>query len=306
MFDCGRLGKITNSEILSLSDIFISHTHMDHFYGFDRVIRGSITADKTIRIFGPPGIIKNVTGKIEGYTWNLIKSYKLIIEVIELNKETQKFSRAVFSAYEGFVPIYDKINANQLKFENDFKMDFEFFDHGITSVGYRITEPEQITVNKEKLTKKKYLSGKWLGELQSSLKNNLPRNKKIKCLTEYGETKKTIKELENDIIEYKKPQSITFITDIAPTFENVQTAIKFCKKSTILLIESMFTKNEISHAILKKHLTVDLAKHIFNESDSQFVNFFHFAPRYEMCKNDFFAYLYSGFKEKILKLNELK
>ena len=52
LFDCGRLGKITNSEILSLSDIFISHAHIDHFYGFDRIIRGSITADKTIRISG--------------------------------------------------------------------------------------------------------------------------------------------------------------------------------------------------------------------------------------------------------------
>ncbi len=306
MFDCGRLGKISNSEILSVSDIFISHTHMDHFYGFDRIIRGSITADKTIRVFGPPGIINNVKGKIEGYTWNLIKSYKLNIEVIELNEEKKNLKRVIFSAFEGFIPVFDDIDFDMIEFENEFNVDYKFFDHGITSVGYRVTEPFQISINKEKLISKKYVSGKWLGELQNALKNKLAKNKKIYCKTHNGDIKKTIKELEDDIVEYKAPQSVTFITDIAPSFDNIASAINFAKDSTVLLIESMFTKKEILHAIIKKHLTVDLAKFIFDESHSKFVSFFHFAPRYEINKTDFFSYLYRDFKDKILKQNEHK
>ena len=68
LFDCGRLGGLTHSEILSLSDIFVSHTHMDHFIGFDRILRGSLKADKELRLFGPPGFITNVDGKFRGYT----------------------------------------------------------------------------------------------------------------------------------------------------------------------------------------------------------------------------------------------
>ena len=38
LFDCGRLGNIDNSELNDISYIFISHTHVDHFSGFDRFL----------------------------------------------------------------------------------------------------------------------------------------------------------------------------------------------------------------------------------------------------------------------------
>ena len=52
-FDLGDLSSITNSELLKISHVFISHTHIDHFIGFDRLLRTVFGRAKTLTIFGP-------------------------------------------------------------------------------------------------------------------------------------------------------------------------------------------------------------------------------------------------------------
>ena len=38
-FDLGDLSSTTNGELLKISHVFISHTHIDHFIGFDHLLR---------------------------------------------------------------------------------------------------------------------------------------------------------------------------------------------------------------------------------------------------------------------------
>src|SRR5256714_7254212 len=83
-------------------DAFVSHTHMDHFIGFDRLLRVALGRGKTLRLFGPPGLITNVTGKLRGYTWNLVDGYPLAIEVQEFHP--QEVRSATFLAAQGFAP----------------------------------------------------------------------------------------------------------------------------------------------------------------------------------------------------------
>ena len=49
---------------------------MDHFIGFDApLLRVALGRGKTLRLYGPPGLIANVEGKLHGYTWNLVDGY---------------------------------------------------------------------------------------------------------------------------------------------------------------------------------------------------------------------------------------
>jgi len=47
-FDLGDLSLISTSDLLKISHIFISHTHIDHFIGFDRLLRVIFGKGKTI------------------------------------------------------------------------------------------------------------------------------------------------------------------------------------------------------------------------------------------------------------------
>ncbi len=57
MFDLGDISALPAKKILRLSHVFISHTHMDHFIGFDHLLRICLGRDRNLALFGPPGLL---------------------------------------------------------------------------------------------------------------------------------------------------------------------------------------------------------------------------------------------------------
>ena len=84
MFDLGFTMDLSPRDILKTTDIFVSHAHVDHFIGFDNVLRVSLKKEGPLRFYGPEGFIDCVEGKMGGYTWNLIRDYPLVIEASEV------------------------------------------------------------------------------------------------------------------------------------------------------------------------------------------------------------------------------
>ena len=101
LFDLGDNQALTSSPLLRVSDVFISHTHMDHFIGFDRLLRVALARSVSLRLYGPPGLIENVAGKLRGYTWNLVEGYPLAINVREFHDRQVHHTR--FLARERFL-----------------------------------------------------------------------------------------------------------------------------------------------------------------------------------------------------------
>src|SRR5690606_24994441 len=87
LFDLGALDGLSNRELLRVRMALVSHTHIDHFIGFDRLLRVNIPHGRMIEICGPPGIIRNVKGKLDGYLWNLLEPDQLRFTVHEIDRE---------------------------------------------------------------------------------------------------------------------------------------------------------------------------------------------------------------------------
>src|SRR5688572_8946013 len=64
LFDLGDIAALPAKKILRLSDVFVTHAHMDHFSGFDRLLRICLGRDTDLRLYGPPGIIDKVEHKL--------------------------------------------------------------------------------------------------------------------------------------------------------------------------------------------------------------------------------------------------
>ena len=75
IFDLGDIYSLLAKDLLKISHVFLSHTHMDHFVGFDRPLRVFLGREKELYIYGPKGFLKNVEGKLAGYSWNLVENF---------------------------------------------------------------------------------------------------------------------------------------------------------------------------------------------------------------------------------------
>ena len=116
---------------------------MDHFIGFDFLLRHLLGRDKTIHLYGPSGFIQNVEAKLNAYAWNLIENYEntlslVVTEVHEKYIFVQKYkSRDRFKALS---PPEKLPFTGTLLSEQSFSDNAVLLDHKIDSIGLSLKE----------------------------------------------------------------------------------------------------------------------------------------------------------------------
>ena len=276
LFDCGEI-NINNSLIKRIDSIFISHTHMDHFIGFDKIIRVSLPDEKEFNIYGPKGIIANVEGKLSGYTWNILDQVMLNIKVYEIEKNS--IQEAFFKCKDG----YKLKKGNKLKIENHLIYDdetlsvsFRELDHKTVSLAYSIHEKNSYNVNKEKLEEMKLNPGPWLGDLKHHVLNDYDEN----TIITIGENKYALNFLKKELLIQKKGSKITYITDAVYSKANITKIIELGYNSNLFACETFFSVKDKERAESTFHLTTEEAVKLFFATES--LNFlpFHISKRY--------------------------
>ena len=138
LFDLGDIRSLGDARILKVSHVFVSHAHIDHFFGFDHLLRVVLGRDKQLTLYGPPGITSHVAGKLSGYTWNLVKDYPLRLRVGEMDGQDIHFSCFVcadqFSCEaEASVPFDGTLEENP-----HFRVASVQLDHKIPSLAFSL------------------------------------------------------------------------------------------------------------------------------------------------------------------------
>src|SRR5258705_144673 len=93
LIDLGRIDRTPAPVLFPIEAVFVSHAHMDHFMGFDQLLRLFLARETTLRLFGPEGIADCVQGKLAGYTWNLTDEYVFGIDVTEIGDDVLTHTR---------------------------------------------------------------------------------------------------------------------------------------------------------------------------------------------------------------------
>ena len=72
LFDLGDLTPLSPRQLLRVTHAFVSHTHMDHFAGFDQLLRVCLHRTTPLHLIGPAGFADRVEHKLKAYTLDLL------------------------------------------------------------------------------------------------------------------------------------------------------------------------------------------------------------------------------------------
>ena len=103
LFDLGDIATLPPRKILKIEHVFVSHMHIDHFIGFDHLLRLNVGREKEINLYGPQGFIDCVDHKLQAYCWNLADRYEcdLLLRVKEI-ATTLEWRRTLFRLKTAF------------------------------------------------------------------------------------------------------------------------------------------------------------------------------------------------------------
>lgn len=282
LFDLGTIRNLAPRKIMRLTDIFVSHTHMDHFNDFDWLVRLCLGRPVALRLYGPEGFIDRVEHRLGGYTWNLAAGYaeSLDLVVTELH-EGERGRTARFECRHNFLREADHavdLQGNVLLQAPGFRVRATILDHGIPCLAFALEEQRHISVRKNRLAEMGLATGPWLKGLKQAVLQDAPDDTPI---TFDDGRSLPLGELRDAIIDVTPGYKTAYVVDSAYTPENRARILDLARDADELYIESAFIAADHDHAANKQHLTALQAAQLGREARVKRLHPIHCSPRYQ-------------------------
>jgi ribonuclease Z len=280
----GEIGSFRPAKLLKVSHAFVSHTHIDHFVGFDTLVRLMLNREKALKVFGPPGFLANVHGKLAGYTWNLTEGYPFSVIAAEVHPD--RILSQTFRSQQRFIPGEQKEEAftGILEEDSQLKVSAAHLDHFIPSLAFALEERFHINVHKERLSERGLSIGPWLKEMKDALWRGESGDLCLKVPLEGGGA---VEEKEFPLDDLKETvtltpgQKIVYVADCRFTEENARRIIRLAEGADLFFCEAGFLDRDRDRAEERGHLTARQAGELARQAKVKKLQIFHFSPKYE-------------------------
>lgn len=281
LFDLGDLRHLSPRKLLRVDRVVVTHTHMDHFIGFDRLLRQCLGRDRELVVSGPAGFLDNVRGKIQAYAWNLIEAYPVRIVAEEIAGDTVR--SLAFAGGDRMRPesLPDRAFDGTLHAERGFTIHATPLDHGIPVLGLALRETEHLAVDRDRLTRLGLVPGPWLSELKQNVRRCRPASERVEARTADGPPRSlACGTLAADILRRTPGRRIAYVADIRYTAANRRRVVALAGDVDLLVCEAAFLHADAALADERRHLTARQAGELAREAGAKKLAPFHFSPRY--------------------------
>ncbi|MEW6681508.1 MAG: MBL fold metallo-hydrolase [Nitrospirota bacterium] len=288
LFDLGDLHALWPRKILKVTHAFVSHTHMDHFVGFDQVVRVCLGRNKRIRLFGPPGLIEQVAHRLAAYTWNLVRDYPedFSISVTEVHPG-KRGVRAEFACRTAF----QRQEAGTAAFADGVLVDDDtvrvravMLDHKVPCLAFSLEEKAHVNVWKTKLEELGLPIGPWLKGMKDAVLRGDPDESPCRVWWRDGaeERQRTVPLgwLKERVLRIVPGQKIVYVVDAVYHAENARAIVELARHADVLFIEAAFLHQDAERAAERAHLTAHQAGLLAREAGAKAMVPMHFSPRY--------------------------
>ncbi len=285
LFDLGDISNLSPRNIQRLERVFVSHTHIDHFIGFDRLLRVLVGRDKTINLYGPTGFIDQVEHKLQAYRWNLVDRYvsDLVFVVTEINA-----ALATVTAQFRFKNAFSREAVGNgravegvLHREPGFVISTAILEHRTPCLAFAIEETAHVNVWKNRLAQLGLPVGPWLRDLKLAVIENNPDDYLIEIRSSpRSEDRELPLSALRSVLTVTPGQKVAYVTDAADAPANRAAIVRFAQNADLLFIEAAFAQADTALALERAHLTTAAAGTLARQAGVRRIEPFHFSPRY--------------------------
>ncbi len=275
LFDAGDIGRLDPGDLQKITDLFITHTHIDHFIGFDTLLRALLRREIPLRVYGPENIIDCVGGKLRGYTWNLIEQYPVRIEVFAVTgREIRHTAFYAENGFRGIERASRPFDGVVLK-DGPYTVKAAILTHDTPCLGFALEEDFHINIDKAALNDLGLPVGPWLGELKKMIRKKAPPDTRLTA----GGREFMFSDLVH-IAGITDGQKISYVTDVSPEEDNLRKIGELVRNSDTLYCEAYFLHEDRERARERHHLTAKLAGSIARKAEVKDLIVLHSSPKY--------------------------
>lgn len=295
LFDLGDLSSLTSRELLSVTHAFVSHTHMDHFIGFDALLRVFLGRGRTLHLYGPQGFFDRVEGRLAGYTWNLVEDFTndLVLEVTEVHSHIM-FTRTYRSSRRFQKAVADRKTPFRglLLQEPRIQVETVILDHHIPCLAFSLKERFHVNIDKAALQDLGLPVGPWIDQFKAALYEGRHPESLFNVILNDGEGGHETMQFELGALAHRIARispggRIAYITDAGANPENCDRILALASGADHLFIEASFLGTEEILAAKKHHLTAEQAGALAARAGVRNYSLFHFSPRYRGREAEF-------------------
>ena len=281
LFDLGDLTPLSPRQLLRVTHAFVSHTHMDHFAGFDRLLRVCLHRTTPLHLIGPAGFADRVEHKLRAYTLNLLDAQSVDFVILVAEFSGDGFDQVCeFRAREAFrrrdIPEV-RLSPGLLLDEDEFRIDGAVLDHGIPCLAFVFEEKLRVNVWSEGLRRLGLQTGPWLREAKRGVRQGAPDDSQISI---HGDLSVSLGVLRQHALHTARGQKIAYVVDIAYHDRNIEKVIALARDADQLFIEAPFLDVDASIAAQRQHLTARQAGAIAKRAGVARLVPFHYSARY--------------------------
>ncbi len=276
LFDLGESQRLPAKLAHQVTDVFISHAHMDHIGGFQWLLRSRLGEFPVCRLYGPPGLAQHVAGFLQAFLWDRIADRGPRFEVAELHGS--RLQRYALQGGQSEIRQLDSrvIQDGVLLEEASFRVRAIELDHLTPVLAFAFEPQRELNVRKDRLAARHWEPGPWLAELkQRFLANELDA-----ALDLPDGSQARVAELAGTLLRVQPPKRVVYATDLADTAANRERLIRFAHRAHTFFCEAPFTEADADHARRNGHLTTRACGEIAAAAEVNRLVPFHFSRRY--------------------------
>ena len=276
LFDLGDGARLPARIAHQVTDVFISHAHLDHIGGFLWLLRSRIGEFPPCRLYGPPGLVRHIEGFLQSILWDRVAARAPRFEVLEIyvDRLQRFYLQAGVAGCErlGEAGLEEGVVLQ----EPSFRVRAEWLDHHTPVLAYAFVPVKEINIRKDRLKACGLESGPWLSELKQHL---IAGNDAAQVQLPNG-TGMSVMVLAAGLVLITPARKLVYATDLADTPDNRQRLQALAQYAHTFCCEACFLEADVEQAVRTGHLTARACGEIATTAGVARLVPFHLSQRY--------------------------